>query len=302
MTDEKEPEFDFEAGVARLVAREKEMLASFENLPATEIHALTGSLGGGALGSPKVGEWALRLVVGCWREPGGPRREEAIFVRRVVSDEAEIDRLVEALPPHKLVKLRVRLKEMAPGALFALLEELLDPPEDAELAALAAEREELERLREAEQAAGESEREPGDLDDRRFGKLRWDGARSQWTADVRWNRRPVKLELSRAVPSDADASLAAARTLFSNQKLWASRLGELVDTELRSLKNDVWLGDGEGPLTARRFRARIRLHTIQVFADGRFEFWLSDDDLFGSHDIRVTGRLSATRLEFSLVG
>lgn len=300
--NEEEPDVDFEAGVARLVAREREMLAAFEGLPAIDIHALTGSLGGGALGSPKTGLWALRLVVGCWREPGGPRRDEAIFVRRIVSDEPEIDRLVEALQPHTLVKLRVRLKEIAPGARFGLLDELLDPPEDAELAAIAAERAELERVREAEQAAGAVAIEPADVDDERFGKLRFDAALSRWATEARWSRRPVRLELPRLGQSDAADSLVVARTLFSQQKLWASRLVKLIDTDLLGLKNDTWLSEDERPFTARRFKTRIRLQAIQVFADGRFEFWFSDDDLFGGHDIRVTGRLAAERLEFSLVG
>ncbi len=69
MSDEKEAEFDFEAGVARLVAREKEMLEPLESVPPIEIHALTGSLGAGALGSPKVGQWALRAL-----RRRGPRR------------------------------------------------------------------------------------------------------------------------------------------------------------------------------------------------------------------------------------
>ncbi len=198
--------------------------------------------------------------------------------------------------------MRVRLKELAPGALIALLVELLDPPVDAELAAVAAERAEQERIREAEQAGAGPEGEPGDLDDARFGRLRWDAARSQWTAEVRWSRRPVKLVLARAAQTEAEAALRVARDLFAHQKLWAARLRELLDTQVLDLLNGTWLGEGERPFTARRFRTRIRLHLIEAFADGRFEFWFSDDDLFGGHDVRVTGRLSTTSLEFSLVG
>jgi hypothetical protein len=298
--DEPEPESDFEAGVARLVANERVMLASLDALPATLIHAVTGSLGGGALGSPKAGAWALRLSVNCWREPGGPRREEALFVRRVVSSEAEIDRLIDVLQPHTLVRMRVRLKEIAPGVRFALLVDLLEPPDDAELAAIAAARAEQERVREAAEA--ETESEPSDLDHSRFGTLRWDPARSEWTAEVTWARRRAKLVIGRVALSDAQAALGVAEKLFVEQKSWGRLLGELLDGGMLELKNGTWLDEEERPLTTRRFRSLVRLHTIETFADGRFDLWFSDGDLFGGHDVKVSGRLTESKLVFSLVG
>ena len=56
-------------------------------------------------------------------------------------------------------------------------------------------------------------------------------------------------------------------------------------------KNDTWLEDGEAPLTADDFVARMHLTNITIYEGGAFEFWFNDTDLFGDHSISVSGDL-----------
>lgn len=137
------PPPDVQDRAALLVAAEKAQLAALVTEPEIEIVGVTSFLGAGAIGSPAAGEWALRLHLKRWREIDGPRHGEELRIC-LITNEAEIDRIVEAIPGPTVVHMRVRL--VVPSApstgispVAALLVTLLDSPfEDAEMGALAA--------------------------------------------------------------------------------------------------------------------------------------------------------------------
>ena len=114
---------------------------------------------------------------------------------------------------------------------------------------------------------------------------------------------------------------AAAYQLHARTEEYSSRLYEQIDSdyqimdtfasiigssgitdredfpELLDQAND-WAQDAaeneeEEPeeITREQFMERLELDAVQISADGRFEFWFNDGDLFWGHAIHVTGSL-----------
>ncbi|MDX2219354.1 MAG: SMI1/KNR4 family protein [Burkholderiales bacterium] len=130
---------------AQRVAAEKAQLAALVTEPEMEIVGVTSMMGAGAMGSPATDEWSLRLSLLRWREAGGDRGGGELMIR-LVTNEVEIDRLVDAIPGPTAVRMRVRmiaqpavpdspLDAFAAAILVALMNE---PVDDAEMNAFAA--------------------------------------------------------------------------------------------------------------------------------------------------------------------
>ena len=98
------------------------------------------------------------------------------------------------------------------------------------------------------------------------------------------------------------AALATAHALFAAQDDWQARVMAFAVEKLLALKNDVWLGEDETRFSARQFRKQLRLYSINVYADGRFEFWFEDGDLFWGHDVEIDGSLKGGLVSADLAG
>ena len=76
---------------------------------------------------------------------------------------------------------------------------------------------------------------------------------------------------------------------------WDRRVREYAADELLELAND-WSQDmdedgGAVEVTREQFVERMELESIEVRADGSFQFWFGDGDLFYGHSIWVSGDL-----------
>jgi hypothetical protein len=59
--------------------------------------------------------------------------------------------------------------------------------------------------------------------------------------------------------------------------------------KLHELKNDVWLEDGEDPVTEKTFLESISIKALSISDDGRsFDVYYDDGDLFWGHSIVCT--------------
>ena len=76
----------------------------------------------------------------------------------------------------------------------------------------------------------------------------------------------------------------------SNPSALGGRGDELGTGRARRFHGN-WLEDGEEPLSAADFAARMSLTDITIYEGGTFEFWFNDCDLFGDHSICVSGDL-----------
>ena len=85
-----------------------------------------------------------------------------------------------------------------------------------------------------------------------------------------------------------------AKALLADAAGWDRRVREYAADELLSTAND-WAGqmEDEEPqeITREQFVERMELESIEVRADGSFQFWFGDGDLFYGHSIWVSGDL-----------
>ena len=112
-------------------------------------------------------------------------------------------------------------------------------------------------------------------------------------AEVEWLGQPARLDIDRE--EDWDACVEQAKALMADQKSWDEKVRSFAADQLLEQAND-WAQDaaeGEEPeeITREQFMERLELDAVQISADGRFEFWFNDGDLFWGHAIHVTGSL-----------
>ncbi len=134
--------------------------------------------------------------------------------------------------------------------------------------------------------------EPVVVATRRFGELVLDRNTGTFQGEAEWGSATVSISLPDTKEEPIEESLKTVESLFSQQADWKERIeGHAVKT-LLVLKNESWLDEGEKPVTAERFRARMTLEAIHILPDGDFEFWYDDGNLFRGHAIMVSGNVS----------
>ena len=82
-------------------------------------------------------------------------------------------------------------------------------------------------------------------------------------------------------------ALATANALWDAQEACHQSIVAHAVERLLPLKNGNWLEDGEEPLTAADFAARMSLTDITIYEGETF----NECDLFGDHSICVSGDL-----------
>jgi hypothetical protein len=129
------------------------------------------------------------------------------------------------------------------------------------------------------------------FEDPQFGVFTLDAGGNCYDAKADWGGISVNLTIPAGGPVEMERSLATARNLWADQKNWQKRITDCAIAELWELKNESWLGEDEAEVTAAEFAARMQLQTVSVDADGLFDFWHHDGELFWGHVITVAGSL-----------
>jgi hypothetical protein len=92
-------------------------------------------------------------------------------------------------------------------------------------------------------------------------------------------------------PDGVELALGVARSLWAAQREWSRRITDAAIKDFLDLKNESWLDEGESEPTQEEFAERMAVEAISIRADGSFEFWHDDGDLFWGHSIMVSGNL-----------
>lgn len=241
-----------------------------------DILAVTGAVGFGGDKEPGREMWTATLPLTAWKEEDGPlHREETCLV--ALADDTLLDYLRRLAPRDSIIQARVR--QGLEDDRF-LLVGLPSPVMDPELKAV------LE-----EQKREVSVWVPG------LGTFVLNRSVNWFQADVDWLGQSIQLTYDRGSEEEMKAAQDTALALVADQAGWDGKVRAFAADRLLSQAND-WAKDGaeEGgepeEVTRKSFLEQMELESVQVYGDGRFEFWFNDGGLFWGHAIHVTGSLT----------
>ena len=256
--------------------------------PSVEVIGLVHPTGAGGGQGGKETTWTMRFSFVLWRQTGGTVDERELYVSKPGLSDAKLTDLMSAIEADEIYRVRLRFPARLRRRDYIqaeLVRMIGKDTSDTELTAKAEER-----------------RKPVTIRHPYFGTLTLDRRLNCYVADVQWNSENVRLALSLDDGADELALLATAHELFKRQKTWDKRVRDFAVSELLELKNGTWLGEDEKEFTPTTFKARIRLETIDVCADGSFQFWFNDGNLFWGHVIQVSGGMEEGPTDANIAG
>lgn len=234
------------------------------------ILAVTGANGFG--GGKSRGEtlWTASIGLTAWMEEDSPDIHRGEFVLSTIGDEQLLEVLRRRTRPDFIIKFRGRVSE--DGKRLLLLD-LPEPGFDPDLEAIL-----------------EEQKKPVTFWEEGLGTFTLNRQVDWFETEIQW----LGAEISLVFDAEEDRAevLRKAKALLANAVSWDKRVREYAADELLELAND-WaeqMEDEEPQEIAReQFMERMELESIEIRADGSFEFWFADGDMFYGHSIHVSG-------------
>jgi len=254
------------------------LMAELERQPVIDVSGVLNAsgIGGGSSFGRTDGHWILLFTFAAWKPAGGDVQNRELTVRKPVS-EKELRSNMGRFKSYEVVHIRARVAEQnSYGKPQALLDEIIGQDSNAP---------------DLEKRALELQM-PVTFNDERFGIFTLERRAGWYEAVVSWSSTKIRLTLSPPEGGDVKDCLPIARAIWDAQSVWQQRILDYAAARLLELKNDTWLDEDEAELSADEFKNRPILSSITVEANGDFEFWYDDGDLFWGHSIRVSGSLS----------
>lgn len=241
-----------------------------------DILAVTGANSFGGDKEPDQELWTATLPLTAWKEEDGPIHREATCLV-ALADDTLLDYLRRLAPRDSIIQARVR--QGLEDDRF-LLVGLPAPVMDPELKAILDE----QKTEVSVWAEG-------------LGTFVLNRSVNWFQTDVDWLEQSIQLTYDQAGEEEMKAARQTALALMADQAGWDEKVRAFAADHLLSQAND-WARDeaqdGEEPeeITREHFMQRIELESIQVYGDGRFEFWFNGGDLFWGRAVHVTGSLA----------
>ena len=238
-----------------------------EELPILAVTGANG-FGGGKAGKEKL--WTASIGLTAWMEEDSPDIHRGEFVLSTVGDEQLLEVLRRRTRPDFIIKFRGRVSE--DGKRLLLLD-LPEPGFDPDLEAIL-----------------EEQKKPVTFWEEGLGTFTLNRQVDWFETEIQW----LGAEISLVFDAEEDRAevLRKAKALLADAVSWDKRVREYAADELLELAND-WaeqMEDEEPQEIAReQFMERMELESIEIRADGSFEFWFADGDLFYGHSIHVSG-------------
>lgn len=239
-----------------------------------DILAVTGANGFGGDKEPGAEYWTATLPLTAWREGDGPiHQEDTCLV--ALADDTLLGYLRRLAPQDSMIQARVRQGLEDDRFLLVGMPTLMMDPELK--AILDEQKKEVTTWAEG------------------LGTFTLNRSINWFQTDVEWLGHTIQLTFD---PDENHTDcFQNASAMMADQEGWDGRIRAYAAEHLLSLTNE-WAQDlNEGfkdpePVTAEQFLERLEPESIQVYGDGRFDFWFTDDDLFCGHAIRVSGSLT----------
>lgn len=135
----------------------------------------------------------------------------------------------------------------------------------------------------------EEQKKPVTIEEEGLGVFTLNRQVNWFEAGVDWLGTEISLVFDRE--EDRAGCAANARALLASAADWDRRVREYAAGELLDSAND-WAEDGEEPITREQFMERMEPESVEIRADGSFEFWFADGEMFYGHSIHVSGNLT----------
>jgi hypothetical protein len=145
-------------------------------------------------------------------------------------------------------------------------------------------------------------RQPVVITTKHFGDLLLNRRVNWFEGKANWNGKTIEIYCSRNSDNGIEEAIQTAERLWSDQGGWKRKVEDFAVQELLPILNQAWLDDGEAEVTADQFKSRTPLVAIKLAADGSFEFWHEDGDMFAGHSIEVRGSLAEGLTEATIAG
>ena len=228
------------------------------------ILAVTGANGFG--GGKTHGEelWTISIGLTAWMEEDSPDIHRGEFVLSTVGDEQLLEVLRRRTRPDFIIKFRGRVSE--DGKRLLLLD-LPEPGFDPDLKAIL-----------------EEQKKPVTFWEEGLGTFALNRQVDWFETEVDWLGGQISLVFD--AEEDRAEVLQRAKTLLAGAADWDERIRAYAADDLLASAND-WAEDEE--ITREQFIQRMELESIEIRADGSFEFWFADGDMFYGHSIHVSG-------------
>ncbi len=228
------------------------------------ILAVTGANGFG--GGKTHGEelWTISIGLTAWMEEDSPDIHRGEFVLSTVGDEQLLEVLRRRTRPDFIIKFRGRVSE--DGKRLLLLD-LPEPGFDPDLKAIL-----------------EEQKKPVTFWEEGLGTFALNRQVDWFETEVDWLGGQISLVFD--AEEDRAEVLQRAKTLLAGAADWDQRIRAYAADDLLASAND-WAEDEE--ITREQFIQRMELESIEIRADGSFEFWFADGDMFYGHSIHVSG-------------
>lgn len=241
-----------------------------------DILAVTGANSFGGEREPDAEYRTVTLPLTAWREEDGPiHQEDTCLV--ALTDDTLLDYLRRRAPRDSIIQVRVR-KGLEDDRF--LLVGLPTPMMDPELKAIL-----------DEQKKEVSQWVEG------LGTFVLNRSVNWFQADGEWLGQDIQLIYDNGPEEEQKAAQATALSMVSDARKWDERLRVFSADSLLDQMN-AWARDeaqeGEEPeeLTREDFMDRMEPESLQVWGDGRFEFWFHDRDYQWEHSLRLVGTLA----------
>ena len=197
-------------------------------------------------------------------EEDSPDIHRGEFVLSTIGDEQLLEVLRRRTRPDFIIKFRGRVSE--DGKRLLLLD-LPEPGFDPDLKAIL-----------------EEQKKPVTFWEEGLGTFTLNRQVDWFETEVDWLGGQISLVFDAG--EDRAEVLQRAKTLLSGAADWDERIRAYAADDLLVSAND-WAEDEE--ITREQFIQRMELESIEIRADGSFEFWFADGDMFYGHSIHVSG-------------
>ena len=215
--------------------------------------------------------WQASIGLTAWMVEDSPDIHLGETGLVTLGDEKLLDFLRQRVRPDNIIKFRGRVSE--DGKRLLLLD-LPEPAFDPDLKAIL-----------------EEQKKPVTFWEEGLGTFTLNRQVDWFETELDW----LGAEISLVFDQDENRAdcVMNAKALLADAAGWDRRVREYAADELLELAND-WSQDmdedgGAVEVTREQFVERMELESIEIRADGSFEFWFADGDMFYGHSIHVSG-------------